>query len=409
MKRLFKTLICGVVIALAPMGIHWADAQELRAIARINPDNSSITDRLFGGVRVRLSLSQGVPYRIFIADQPKRLILDFKTLEWNSAGAQAITTSEKIGAARFGVALPEWSRLVLPLLAPMGIETAQMSVDKSNGNAELLVELRSVSEASFHAQVSSSQSEIHTSFAESGDAAPIASGPLMVAIDPGHGGVDPGAVVQGYKEKDLVLRFARELKEALIRTGRYSAELTRGGDDFVSLTGRIERARHMGADVFLSLHADALARGSASGITVYTLSAKASSEAAAQLAAHLDRADLLAGVDLEGTDETIATVLMDIVRVETEARSNALASELVEGIAASVNRSRKRPKLSAAFTVLKAPDIPSVLIELGFITSKRDLRNLLNEAWREQVVNGIIASLDKWALADAAQADLLRK
>ena len=178
---------------------------------------------------------------------------------------------------------------------------------------------------------------------------------------------------------------------------------------FTSLTGRISHARQGQADVLISLHADALEEGSASGITVYTLSNKASDEAAEQLASQLDRADLLAGVDLSEQDEVVTSVLMDLARLETNARSNDLAGQIVSGIAQATQRSRSRPQLSAAFTVLKAPDIPSVLIELGFLTNKRDLRNLLNPEWRRNVQKGILQGLGVWGINDAAQARLLRK
>ncbi|MCC6008452.1 MAG: N-acetylmuramoyl-L-alanine amidase, partial [Rhodobacteraceae bacterium] len=182
----------------------------------------------------------------------------------------------------------------------------------------------------------------------------------------------------------------------------------RDDDIFVALQSRVSQARAAGADVFLSLHADALAEGRAMGTTVYTLSETASDAASQRLAAEHDRADLLAGVDLGDQDDIIASVLMDLARTETQPRSERLARALVEGIGAATGRLYKRPHLSAGFSVLRAPDIPSVLVELGFMSDPRDLRNLLDPDWRAQAAAGIVDALETWAEADAAEAGLLR-
>jgi len=139
------------------------------------------------------------------------------------------------------------------------------------------------------------------------------------------------------------------------------------------------------------------------------LSDKASDKASGYLAARQNRTDLLAGVDLSQQSDDVATVLMDMARVETKSRSDLLSDMMVSGIAQSIGRLRKRPHLFAGFRVLKAPDIPSVLIELGFMSNKRDLNNLLNKTWRQKVIGGIVLALDTWSVEDAAQAHLLRQ
>jgi N-acetylmuramoyl-L-alanine amidase len=390
-----------------------AQAQELRAISSVDTENSRIFDRMFGGISIELSLSQAIPFRVLTRANPNRIIMDFKELEWSSAQAAAIVDTQTVGELRFGVFQPGWTRLVLPISEPMIVKNAHMELDGVNGTAQLSVQMTRTNQQKFDTASQVKPDKEWGIETITFDATPRerqkGDRPIVVAIDPGHGGLDPGAVVNGYNEKDLVLVFARELRETLAKTGQYEPFLTRDGDVFKSLTGRISHARKGMADVLISLHADALADGSASGITVYTLSNKASNEAAEQLATQLDRSDLLAGVDLTDQDEAVTSVLMDLARVETNARSNDLASELVTGIAKATQRSRSRPQLAAAFTVLKAPDIPSVLIELGFLTSKRDLRNLLNHEWRYNVQQGIMQGLDTWGVNDAAQARLLRK
>ncbi|HHC30109.1 MAG TPA: N-acetylmuramoyl-L-alanine amidase, partial [Rhodobacterales bacterium] len=235
------------------------------------------------------------------------------------------------------------------------------------------------------------------------------TGPLRVVLDPGHGGIDPGAERGGVREKDLVLTFARELKEVLLRGGNVEVVLTRESDVFVPLETRVSIARRARADVFISLHADALAEGRAHGATVYTLADEASDEASAKLAERHDRADLLAGVDLSRTDDAVAMVLMDMARTETAPRSEALAADLVEGIYAATQSTYKTPRMQAGFSVLKAPDIPSVLIELGFLSSPSDRRKLVDPNWRRQAALGIRDALLYWAIQDAAMETRLRK
>jgi len=410
MNRLRNILIlCASFMATAVQ----AQDQELRALSRVNGEASAITDRLFGGVNVELALTQAIPFRVFTLSNPNRMILDFRELEWSSAEAALIDQSEKVDDLRFGVFQPGWTRLVMPISEPLLIKNAEMKVDRTRGDATLSIQLSTTNQARFDAQSAQRPDEGWeipvVEFDETPKQRQTGDRPVIIAIDPGHGGIDPGAVVNGFNEKDLVLVFAKELQELLTKSGRYDAFLTRNDDSFLSLTGRISGARKGGADVLISLHADALAAGSASGITIYTLSDKASDQAAKQLAEQLDRSDLLSGVDLTEQDQLLTSVLMDLARVETRARSDNLAGRLVKGIAEATQRSRTRPQLSASFTVLKAPDIPSVLIELGFLTNKADLRNLLNSEWRAVVQQGILNGLSDWAVEDAAQARLLRK
>jgi N-acetylmuramoyl-L-alanine amidase len=228
-------------------------------------------------------------------------------------------------------------------------------------------------------------------------------------LDPGHGGVDPGAVRGEVTEADLVLTFARELAEALQRTGRAEVTLTRQSDVFVPLPTRVTLARAAGADAFVSLHADALADGRARGATVYTLSERASDAASAALAEQHDRADLLRGIDLSASDDEVAGILMDLARTETAPRAGALAESLVAGIRAEGLRLHPRPRAEAGFTVLRAADIPSVLVEIGFMSDPTDLANLQDPDWRAAMQAALARGILDWAEADTARAALLRQ
>uniref|UniRef100_UPI001CD757DB N-acetylmuramoyl-L-alanine amidase family protein n=1 Tax=Xinfangfangia pollutisoli TaxID=2865960 RepID=UPI001CD757DB len=232
--------------------------------------------------------------------------------------------------------------------------------------------------------------------------APRAEGPIVVVIDPGHGGIDPGAERDGQKEADLMLSFARELKELLLRDGRFNVVMTREEDVFVPLESRISIARAAGGQVFLSLHADAIAEGEAQGATIYTLSEEATDAASEALAERHDRDDLLAGVDLSEQDDVVASLLMDMARAETEPRTARLALALEAAIKAEGLRMHRHPRQEAGFSVLKSPDLPSVLLELGFLSSARDMKRLNDAEWRAKMAQALRQALLAWADEDRA-------
>lgn len=402
-------MLVGVSLALSFPAL----GQGLQALARVDLAESAIRDERAGGVDITLRLSQPVPFRVFTLKDPVRLVMDFKEVDWQGFDPETITDSENVIAVRFGLFRPGWSRLVLGLDHPVVVRSAALLTSDEFGHADLRITLDRILDKEFPETTGSLEDDAwalpKVTTVQTAKTRQLGDRQIIVAIDPGHGGIDPGANNLGYFEKDLTLQFARELKEGLVRSGRYQAFLVRESDVFMSLAERVLAARNKSADVFISLHADALKNGTATGTTVYTLSEKASDAAAGELAARHNRDELLAGVDLSDQDDQIAQILMDMARIETDARSKTLAGYVVHGIAKSIGRMRKRPHLGAGFSVLKAPDIPSILIELGFISNKSDLSNLLTVHWREQIVNGILQGLDAWVVEDAAQARLLRQ
>lgn len=407
MRRILLSLLLALSALAAPPAVA---QQGLTGLARFAGDGATIIERN-GRVEVELEMSQSVPWRVFTLDEPRRVVLDLSELDWTGFDARGLANGvSRVDEIAAGTYRPGWSRMVIELARPMIVAEAGMTT--TNSGAVLTLRLADSDAESFAASAGAPENalfDLADRTARPVQPQPRGQGPLTVVIDPGHGGIDPGAERDGVRESELMLTFARELKDVLLRGGNINVVLTRGDDVFVPLETRVTIARRAGADVFLSFHADALAEGRATGATVYTLSDEASDEASEKLAERHDRADLLAGVDLSETDDAVALVLMDLARTETAPRSDALADALVEGIYAATQSTYKSPRHRAAFSVLKAPDIPSVLVELGFLSSKRDRDNLTDPDWRRRAALGIRDALLYWAIEDAALAERLRK
>lgn len=401
MRRLAAILLAMLAMLALAVPVGAEDA------ARLDPARSSISDA-GGGIAITLALTAPVGFRTLILADPPRLVVDFREVDFTDTPPLSVSDSARIADLRWGRFRPGWSRMVAELTGPYRIETAAMD----SRDAVLRLRLAPVEAARF-AAVAGPASDANWDLPRPAEVAEpkrrqTGDAPLVVVLDPGHGGIDPGAEAGGTTEARLMLLFAHELVEVL-RAGGMRPVLTRETDDFVPLETRISLARAAGGDLMLSLHADALEEGRAVGATIYKLSAEASDEAAALLAERHDRADLLAGVDLSEQDDELALVLMDMARIETEPRADRLAEALAAAITAAGGGMHRHPIQSGAFSVLKAPDIPSLLLELGFLSSPADLERLKDPKWRATMQGAIAAGLRDWALADAAEAKLIRQ
>lgn len=408
-------------VVLAVLCQFWpapAQAQtgNFSALARVVADQSQLfqTDE---GVVLDLTLSQGVPYRAYtlapVDDVPPRLVLDFREVDWQGLAPDVLGTIPDVTALRFGAVRPGWSRMVLDLARPLALHRAGLRIDPQTGQGRLQIALRATSAADFAARSGAPRDPAFDLPPPEELTRPeprvVGEGPLVVVLDPGHGGIDPGAERDGLSEKELMLTFARELQEVLLRDGNFEVVLTRSDDSFVSLDRRVDIAHAAGGQVFISLHADALSEGQAHGATVHLLSDSASDAASAALAERHDRDDLLAGIDLTGQDDQVAGILMDLARQETQPRAERLAQALVRGIGSAELPLNSRPVRRAAFSVLKAPDIPSILLEVGFLSSPRDLKNLRDPAFRQSMAEALLDGLTLWVAEDAAISDLVRQ
>ncbi|WP_341212237.1 N-acetylmuramoyl-L-alanine amidase [uncultured Limimaricola sp.] len=378
-------------------------AQEFSGLARFDASESRVADTR-RGVEIDLALSQPVPWRVFTLDAPRRLVLDFGEVDWAGADAAALLTGARATTLRLGRGRPGWSRLVLDLAEPLGLTSAEMR-STASGSARLRVVLDPVTEEAFAAAAKSADPAGETLAAP--DISP--PGPLVVAVDPGHGGVDPGAMREGLIEADVMLRLARETVEAINRSGTMRAVLTRDSDAFVPLAERMTIARAAGAGLLLSLHADALEEDEASGGSVYTLSDEAQDAASGRMVERHQRGDLLAGLDLSRQDDRVATALMDLVRLDTAPQSERLAQALVASLRQAGAHLNSRPRRSAPLAVLNAADFPSVLVEVGFLSNAGDRARLSDPAGRARIVSGLVAGIQGWAAEEAARAPLRRR
>lgn len=403
---------------LVPVAFVWAlcmalalpaPAQELGGLARL--DGAVTLEAGWRSLSLSIPMTQAVPWRTRLMSDPPRAIVDFRTLDWTGFEPASVPLLGEAAALRVGNAGGGWSRLVIELNRPMGFAQAGLATDQETGAAVLSIAFSPLSDTSFAAQASALAATDGAPgpnvLRAATDRLPLGQRPTRVVLDPGHGGVDPGAIHEGVTEASITLTFARELAEALRRTGRYEVVLTRDNDTFISLEGRITVAHSTQADVFLSLHADALEDGQAVGATLYTLAQSATDAAGAALAERHDRDDMLGGgVDLTGTDDAVASVLMDLARAETGPATDRLARALVGAIRGAELRMHRHPWQQAAFSVLKSPSVPSALLEIGFLSSDRDRERLRDRAWRTSMEQALVGGLDAWVEAEVAQQAL---
>ena len=369
-------------------------------MARLDPQRSSISQGR-SGISIELALSQPVPWRVRVLDHPARLLMDFRDVDLAPLGQVRRSAPDVIGL-RAGQLRRGWSRLVLELGGPYLVSQSEM---RTTDGTRLRITLRRASPEAF-AEKAALPEPGQWSLPKLADvrlAEPADAGRLVVALDPGHGGIDPGAERDGISEAQLMLGFARELEEILLRDGRFRVVMTREEDEFVPLEARVAAAHQAGAQVFLSLHADALASGEAVGATLYTLSDEASDEVARRLAESHNRDDLLSGIDLKGQDEVVTTILLDLARTETAPRIERLALALESSIKAAGLTMHRHARQKGGFAVLKSADIPSVLIELGFLSSPGDLARLRDPAWRATMADAIRSGLLSWSAEDATR------
>jgi N-acetylmuramoyl-L-alanine amidase len=395
-----------VLLALATLIGHDAAAAENNAAKDAAADSAPIASdvRLAGDenqTRIVVDLSRRIDMRAFLLADPYRVIIDLPQVNFQFPPNTGDHGRGLVKAFRYGLVMPGASRMVIDITAPVRVEKAFV-LDRAEGQpARLVLDLAKVDRETFLRAVA-----IDNHLPRASDSLPKAvqepaskhnSDPRpIIVLDPGHGGIDTGTrAPTGETEKSLVLDFALALRDRIEKAGKYRVVMTRTDDTFVPLAERVKLARSRQAQLFISIHCDALAKGDgeAQGATVYTLSEQASDSEAARLADEENRADVIAGVDLSAEPDQIADILIDLAQRETKGFSTQFAHALVTELRTSW-RLHKNPVRSAGFRVLKAPDVPSVLIELGYVSNSQDLREMTSEAWRARASDSIVLAID---------------
>jgi N-acetylmuramoyl-L-alanine amidase len=360
------------------------------------------TDVRVGGddkqTRFVVDLSQKIDASAFALANPFRVVIDLPQIAFKLPEKAGEQGRGLVKAFRFGLIMQGGSRIVLDTKGPVRIDKAFV-IDASAGQpARLVIDISATDRDSFQRAALLETHSSRGSAVKPSEAVPKTPGdprPLVV-LDPGHGGIDNGAkAASGEFEKAVVLQFALTLRGKLESSGKYRVAMTRSDDIFIPLTERVRFARAQGAALFVSIHADAIPRseGQAEGATVYTLSENASDAEAARLAEAENRADVIAGVDLTAEPDDVANILVDLAQRETKTYSTQFARTLV-GELKTTARLHKDPVKAAGFKVLTAPDVPSVLVELGYMSTKDDLKLLTSTAWQAKTAAAVSQAVD---------------
>lgn len=365
-----------------------------------------------GKARLTFDLSAPAEARAFSMADPDRIIVDVPEVNFQIDPAvgrapQGGSLGQIVKSFRFGLLAPGKSRIVIDLAAPARLtRVTTQPIAKDADPARLQIELSRCEPAEFLQAVRDSEPAGPSGQEAAAPAESSASqpGPPVVVLDPGHGGVDSGAIGPGGAvEKTIVFDFTRELAQKLAAGGRYRVVMTRNGDEFVSLADRVKMARDANAALLISIHADTLqAAAEVSGATVYTVADRASDAEAARIAERENAADRAAGVEQKQEAVGVADILFDLKRRETRAYAH-LFSRGVVGEWRSVARLNRNPERSAGFMVLKAPDFPSILLELGYLSSRQDVKSLTSEPWRATATSALVAAVDRFFAPRADQ------
>ncbi len=369
-------------------------AQHLAA-AEVIAKHSKLKNPYFRAMRLELQTSEVVPVRLRYMDEPMRVVLEFEGLNFDELpfdfgnkvrGVEMVNFGEYQGA----------SRMVLTLKEPFLADELDFSSKAVAGGSGLKLTFKSASDDEFDDMVEKLGYLGEDLRREVVDVERMDDSKPLVVIDPGHGGVDPGAVRGGVSEKEITLAASKILKMRIEESGRYEVVLTRDSDQFISLLSRRQFAERLGADILLSIHADTVEIGDAMGTTVYQLSDKATSQIAAHFAEFENRADLFSGEYEEVKQNDLSAVLTDLAHQSSREKASLLA-RIIQKNLIEVNRKPSDSRLeSAAFAVLKAPEIPSLLIEIGYMSNAEDARKIQNQSWLNNLSQQILRSLDDY-------------
>ncbi|BAI71170.1 N-acetylmuramoyl-L-alanine amidase [Azospirillum sp. B510] len=452
-------LLLSLLLALLPLGFDAAGeamaqtamTQTTAALPSAPAPRPAVVDARLGihpdKTRFVLELSDAVSFTVSVATDPYRVIVDLPDLVW-PGGSLPVEGKGVVARYHHAAGGPRGTRLTFETVGPARLREGYMIPARDGHQPRLVLDLEKTTPAEFRQlalagkEVGGKEPVTMSSIVSSAMAVPappatepetiatapppfaplppippaqlmpaalpapppppenkpptVAEKPLIV-LDPGHGGQDPGAIgVGGIYEKDITLATAREVKRQLEGTGRYRVRLTRDSDVFIRLRDRVAIGREAGADLFISLHADSISSGETRGLSIYTLSDKASDREAEMLAAKENRADALVGLDLSGENQLVANILIDLAQRDTMNHSKRFATLALQSLGRDVPLIPSRPHRQAGFAVLTAPDVPSALIEMGYLSNRQDVGLLTSSAHRERLGRALARTIDSY-------------
>lgn len=382
-----------------------------------------------GAERLVLSVSEALSYDFFTLENPHRLVLDFPILQWRAIkGLPPGYRGELLRNIRVARFNPTTTRMVLDLNADSRLDGVTVRNQGDGKPFQMIFEViaeGAVKRQSAQEAVQAPAPQAKPDWGELVEAEepkpvfqpkikplpdnlPFNEAPVpvlkqvtvtqkpIIVIDPGHGGKDPGAIgVSGTREKEVTLEYSRALAQALLRTGRYHVVLTRDHDRYIMLRERLAMGRRAKGDIFISVHADSAENHSARGLSIYTVSETASDKEAAALARRENKVDLIHGMNLSTEQPDVTEILIDLAQRETKNKASQLADALVHALGSYV-KLRSNALRHAGFAVLKAPDVPSVLVELGFLSNRKDEALIRSRDYQKQVIRAMVDGIDRY-------------
>lgn len=392
---LTKSIFYFLAFLFISMTYTFANSPEVTAV-RIGGDENK--------TRFVLEINNDITFRTLSLANPNRVVIDLDEVIWK-IGPGGAAGQGLINNYRYGLYLPGTSRIVLDLKKPAKLSNSFVIKGKGRKADRLVFDFERISQTQFISGLSTPELRIKRESDKEKSTAYFKLGKKVIVLDPGHGGHDPGNLggvkVNGISEKNVTISAARNIKKILEGSGRYKVIMTRDRDIFLKLRERSLVAHRNNADLFISIHADAFSNPSVRGATIYTLTEKASDREAALLAARENKSDVIAGIDIGDEDDIVQNILIDLVKQETMNLSNRFAGELSAELKKAV-RVRKRSLRSAGFAVLKGIDVPSVLIEMGYLTNRQDAKLLMQKETHEKIGRAILKSADKYFAKNSA-------
>ena len=396
MTRLLNLRCLAALFAL--LSVLLFQSASVYAADRVTSPLAALTFRMAGDdvrTRIVVMFDREPKLSTLLLDNPHRLVVDLPETRFGF-DEKSLEPRGLVSRVRYGLVGKGRSRLILTLRGPFKVEDLRVLKNESASGYRLVADIVAASNREFADQLQG-RKEITSSTDR--DDKPVQANaqngavrPFTIMIDPGHGGIDSGAEsLSGIKEKDLTLAFGQELRDRLSQDKNIKVLMTREDDTFLRLSERVRIARQHEADLFISIHADTINQHDIRGATVYTISDKASDSVARAMAERENKSDTLAGAAPEEQPE-VTDILLDLTRRETHTFSLSFAEKVIHSLQGQVNLINN-PHRFAGFQVLRAPDVPSVLIEIGYLSNAEDEKLISNPEWRKKLADRLAIAI----------------